>query len=173
MDDIILIDHDDCETGTADKLSVHYKGILHRAVSVYIFNNNGDLLLQQRALEKYHSGGLWSNTCCTHPFPGESNLSAANRRLMEEMGIKCSLSKLLKIYYNVSVGGKLKEHEISHVFYGISDAKPVLNNTEVMNYKYSSLQSLTSDIKLNNHCYSSWFNYCFPYVQNSIISQCK
>ena len=116
MGNIILIDHNDCETGIAEKLYTHKKIILHRAVSVYICNSDGKLLLQHRALGKYHSPGLWSNTSCTHPFLGESNLSAANRRLREEMGIECPLSKLLKIYYNVYVGGDLTEHEIAHIF---------------------------------------------------------
>ena len=171
MENVILIDHNDCETGIAEKLYTHKKGILHRAVSVYICNSDGKLLLQQRALGKYHSPGLWSNTSCTHPFPGESNLSAANRRLREEMGIECPLSKLLKIYYNVYVGGDLTEHEIAHIFYGVSDDEPVLNSLEAMSYKYVSLTELSSEIKFNNDDFSRWFVYCFPYIKNAFLNE--
>ncbi|EML8709668.1 isopentenyl-diphosphate Delta-isomerase [Escherichia coli] len=171
MGDVILIGHNDCETGIAEKLYTHKKCILHRAVYVYIYNSNGELFLQKKALGKYYSLVLWSNMSCTHPFPGESNLSAANRRLREEMGIECPLSKLLKIYYNVYVGGDLTEHEIAHIFYGVSDDEPVLNSLEAMSYKYVSLTELSSEIKFNNDAFSRWFIYCFPYIKNAFLNE--
>ncbi|EAT4157308.1 NUDIX domain-containing protein, partial [Salmonella enterica] len=138
MNEVILVDHDDNIKGNMEKILAHKTGMLHRAVSVYIINDKREMLLQQRAENKYHSGGLWSNACCTHPFPCENVMSAAKRRLMEEMGIDCNLLKLFPLYYNVDVGDGFCEHEIAHVFYGVCNDIPVLNPEEAVSFTYSS-----------------------------------
>ena len=115
-DSVILVDRDDRQIGTAMKLTVHRSGELHRAVSAFVFNSEGYLLLQQRASTKYHSGGLWSNTCCGHPRPGEAAIVAASRRLIEEMGLTCELTYVGSVYYKLAVSEQLIEHEIDHVF---------------------------------------------------------
>ncbi|ECL4818663.1 isopentenyl-diphosphate Delta-isomerase [Salmonella enterica] len=170
MDDVILIDRDDNATGTMDKILAHKKGMLHRAVSVYIINDNGEVLLQQRAAKKYHSGSLWSNTCCTHPLPGEDIMSAAGRRLMEEMGMKCNLLKLFPLYYNVDVGNGFREHEITHVFYGVSNDIPVLNPEEAASFSYVSPDNIVYEINRSPEKFTEWFKSCFPKIINHLVS---
>src|SRR3954468_18060458 len=130
-DDVILVDEYDNEIGTMPKMEAHLKGKLHRAFSVFIFNAEGDLLLQQRALDKYHSGGKWTNTCCSHPRPGEDTLTAANRRLREEMGMNAELSHAFSFTYQADLLDGLTENEFDHVYFGISDDAPVMNPEEV------------------------------------------
>src|SRR5690606_3613335 len=131
QDYVILVDENDNETGTMQKMEAHQKALLHRAISVFICNSNGEWLLQKRALQKYHSNGLWTNTSCSHPFPGESNLDAANRRLFEEMGIKAGLTEIFTFIYKEQLDNELTEHELDHVFFGISDVEPEINPDEV------------------------------------------
>ncbi|ECW0140541.1 isopentenyl-diphosphate Delta-isomerase [Salmonella enterica subsp. salamae] len=170
MDDVILIDRDDNVTGTMDKIFAHKKGMLHRAVSVYIINDNGEILLQQRTAKKYHSGGLWSNTCCTHPLPGEDVMSAAERRLMEEMGMECNLLKLFPLYYNVDVGNGFREHEITHVFYGVCNDIPVLNPEEAASFSYVSPDHIVYEINRTPEIFTEWFKFCFPEIINHFVS---
>src|SRR5215468_430433 len=116
MEQVILVNELDEEIGTMEKLSAHEQGVLHRAISVFIFNEKGEMLLQQRASRKYHSGGLWTNACCSHPHPGEATHAAALRRLKEEMGFETSLKKAFDFVYKTSFDNGLTEHEFDHVF---------------------------------------------------------
>src|SRR4051812_29121136 len=122
---VILVDDNDREVGVMEKMEAHRRGLLHRAFSIFIFNSRGELLLQKRALSKYHSGGLWTNTCCGHPMPGENIETAANRRLNEEMGINCVLNNIFQFHYNVLLDHAMTENEIDHVLFGICENNPV------------------------------------------------
>ncbi|GGE64744.1 isopentenyl-diphosphate delta-isomerase [Pedobacter psychrotolerans] len=163
-DQVILVDVNDFPVGYMEKLEAHQKGILHRAFSIFIFNSKDELLLQQRAINKYHSGGLWTNTCCSHPKPGENNLEAANRRLMEEMGMKTDLSYAFNFTYRAAFDNGLIEHEFDHVFFGKSDLLPILNREEVENFKYLSLPSLKEELQRNPDDYTPWLRICLDKV---------
>lgn len=154
---VILVDKNDVPIGLMEKLEAHQKGELHRAFSIFVFNSKGELLLQQRALHKYHSGGLWTNTCCSHPFPNETNEQAAHRRLMEEMGFDCELHKKFDFIYKAKLNNELTEHEFDHVFVGIYDKAPLVNADEVANWKYIKPEQLLEDIKKNPENYTYWF----------------
>lgn len=154
---VILVDPTDKETGVMEKMEAHRRALLHRAISVFIFNTKGEWLLQRRALDKYHSGGLWTNTCCSHPYPGETNLDASNRRLAEEMGMEARLKKLFSFIYKEKLDHDLTEHELDHVFYGISDEVPKINTGEVMDWKYVNYFNLYRDIQSNPENYTVWF----------------
>lgn len=154
---VILVDEQDNELGVMEKLEAHRIPTLHRAISVFIVNTKGEWLLQQRALGKYHSNGLWTNTCCSHPRPGESNLEAARRRLQEEMGMEAELSELFHFMYREVLDNDLTEYELDHVFVGISDQVPKINADEVHNYKYVAYEDLKEDIKNNPWNYTVWF----------------
>ncbi len=158
---VILVDEHDQQIGTMEKLEAHLTGNLHRAFSVFIFNSNKELLLQQRALHKYHSAGLWANTCCSHPKPGEETIDAANRRLQEEMGMKCSLSYGFSFTYKEEFSNQLTEHEFDHVYFGTTDELPLPNPDEVANFKYCSLEALEEDLQKNPDQYSAWLKICF------------
>jgi len=170
---ITLVDENDTQWGKIEKIQAHEKGLLHRAFSIFIFNSKGELLLQQRSPNKYHSGNLWTNTCCSHPSFGESLASAANRRLMEEMGFDCSLTYGFNFIYKASFDNGLIEHEFDHVFFGKSDELPIPNANEVKDWKYMSLSELTIDIDRNPDRYTAWLKICFPkvlaYVQQDDI----
>jgi isopentenyl-diphosphate Delta-isomerase len=170
-DQVILVDVNDNQIGTMEKMEAHRKAKLHRAISLFIFNSKGEWLLQQRALDKYHSKGLWSNTCCSHPFPGELNIDAANRRLTEEMGMKSHLSELFSFTYKEMVENDLTEHEFDHVIYGISDKIPNINTSEVMDWKYMSYYKLYKDIQINPNHYTIWFRKIFERVHQYISKQ--
>ncbi|WP_029285268.1 isopentenyl-diphosphate Delta-isomerase [Pedobacter sp. R20-19] len=161
---IILVDVNDFPVGYMEKLEAHQKGVLHRAFSVFIFNSKNELLLQQRAKNKYHSGGLWTNTCCSHPRPGENNLEAANRRLMEEMGMKADLSYAFNFTYEAEFNNGLIEHELDHVFFGKSDLIPVLNREEVEDFKYLSLSLLKEELQYKPDEYTPWLKICLEKV---------
>lgn len=164
---VILVDIDDNVLGTMEKMDAHVLGKLHRAFSVFIFNTSGELLLQQRALTKYHSGGKWTNTCCSHPRLGEETLDAANRRLLEEMGMKCDLQYAFNFTYKAELLDGIEEHEYDHVYFGISDELPVPDPEEVSAYKYLSMDVLSKDIKQNPNEYTEWLKICFKQVQES------
>jgi len=154
---VVLVDTSDSEVGTMEKLAAHQQGLLHRAISVFIFNSNGELLLQRRAFGKYHSEGLWTNTCCSHPYPEESSLDAANRRLLEEMGMTCDLSFAFKFTYHAELENNLIEHELDHVFIGYSDATPHLNTDEANAFRWASMDTLVQEIHQTPSRFTEWF----------------
>lgn len=161
---MILVDQQDHQIGTMEKMEAHLKGALHRAFSVFIFNSKGELLLQQRALDKYHSAGKWTNTCCSHPRPGELTEDAAHRRLMEEMGMKCKLQYGFSFLYEASFSNDLIEHEYDHVFFGRSDELPEINPSEVAAFKYITLDNLSAELKRSPDQYTEWLKICFDRV---------
>lgn len=169
---VILVDRNDSQTGVAGKMEAHRKGLLHRAVSVFIVNSKGEWILQRRAFDKYHSNGLWTNTCCTHPVPGESNIDSARRRLKEEMGIECELTELFTFTYKEKLENELTEHELDHVFYGISDTDPVINTSEVEEWEAVKFNDLQKDILKNPSNYTYWFKKIYEKV-DSYISKLK
>lgn len=161
IENVILVDEHDNEQGLMEKMEAHRKGLLHRAFSVFILNDKGELLLQRRALSKYHSGGLWTNTCCSHPRDGESNEEAAHRRLMEEMGFDCEVEKMLDFVYRAELDQGLTEHEFDHVFIGSYNDEPNINPEEVDSWKWMSLDDVESDINANPHNYTEWFKIIY------------
>jgi len=163
---VILVDKNDNQVGLMPKLEAHEKGVLHRAFSIFIFNSKYELLLQKRASSKYHSGGLWTNTCCSHPREGEDILDAANRRLDEEMGIKTSLRKVYDFIYKAELDNQLTEHEFDHVFYGVFDKDPILNKDEAEDFKWVDMETLNNDIIKNEDNYTVWFKIAFEYFYN-------
>tara|TARA_B100001027_G_scaffold199674_1_gene158539 strand:+ start:8195 stop:8713 length:519 start_codon:yes stop_codon:yes gene_type:complete len=163
---VILVDKNDNQVGLMPKLEAHEKGFLHRAFSVFIFNNKYQLLLQKRASSKYHSGGLWTNTCCSHPREDEDTLDAANRRLNEEMGIKTSLRKVYDFIYEAKLDNNLIEHEFDHVFYGLYDEDPIINKDEVDDFKWIDMETLNDSIINNGDNYTVWFKIAFEYFYN-------
>jgi isopentenyl-diphosphate Delta-isomerase len=161
---VILVDEQDQALGLMEKMEAHEKGVLHRAFSVFVFNDKGELMLQQRALEKYHSGGLWTNTCCSHPRDGESAEEAAHRRLQEEMGFDCALEKKFHFIYKRELDKGLTEHELDHVFFGTYNDAPNINPEEVASYKWVNMTALKTDLQVNPHLYTEWFKICFDEV---------
>ena len=167
-EEVILVDENDVALGFMEKMEAHEKGILHRAFSVFIINANNELLLQQRAISKYHSGGLWTNTCCSHPRKGESNLDAAHRRLVEEMGFDCELSKLLDFVYRAELDKGLTEHEFDHVFIGTWEGIPNINHDEVESFAWVDVDFLESDIKDHPKKYTEWFKIIYQKFLNHV-----
>lgn len=155
--EVILVDEGDNPIGVLEKIEAHRLGKLHRAFSILIFNSKKELLIQKRAEAKHHSGGLWSNTCCSHPKPQESLEVTARRRLKEEMGIECSLQEIYKFIYKTEFDNGLMEHEYDHVLIGESNDIPVINPEEVEAWKWVEAQSLTKDMKDNPGDYTYWF----------------
>lgn len=155
---VILVDEHDNEIGIEEKLKAHQDGKLHRAFSIFTFNSKGELLLQKRATHKYHTGGLWTNTCCSHPRQGEDIIAAAHRRLEEEMGFDCPLEKAFSFIYKVRFEkDNLFEHEFDHVFIGYSDDVPQPNPEEVEAYAWVNLEQLAKDIQQHPENYTYWF----------------
>ena len=157
MTEVILVDTDDNAIGTMEKMEAHEKGLLHRAFSVLIFNSKGELLIQKRASTKYHSGSLWTNTCCSHPAPNESIEQAAKRRLYEEMGIDAEPAFKYKFIYKTDLDQNLVEHEVDHVLTALFDGEPMVNENEVADWKYIDLKELKKDALVNPHLYTEWF----------------
>ena len=166
MENVILVDEKDNQVGLMPKLEAHQKGLLHRAFSVFIFNSDYKLLLQKRASSKYHSGGLWTNTCCSHPRDGEDIIDAANRRLNEEMGIKTILRKVFDFIYTAELDNNLIENEFDHVFYGVYDIDPIINKDEAEDFKWVDMETLKNDIENNKDQYTVWFKIAFDYFYN-------
>lgn len=172
MSKIILVNKKDQEIGSDDKLKVHKLGLLHRSFSIFVFNSKGELLIQKRAKNKYHSGDLWSNTCCSHQNLNESLNKAIHRRLVEEMGIDCKLKERFSFLYNVKLNNNLVENEFDHVFVGVCDKKPKLNAKEVSKFKYISIKELKKDIKANPNNYTEWFKIIIEkYLMNLKINK--
>jgi len=161
MEQVVLVDEQDHPIGLMEKQAAHVTPHLHRAFSVFIFNSKGKLLLQQRALSKYHSPGLWTNTCCSHPRDGETLEEATLRRLREEMGMTCEMHEVYTFIYKAPVGQGLTEHEFDHVWIGRSDDTPQINREEVESWKYMSLSDLKEDIQLHPELYTEWFKITF------------
>ena len=165
---VVLVDVNDEPVGAMGKMEAHIKGVLHRAFSVFIFNEKGELMLQQRALSKYHTPGLWTNTCCSHPRKGEMTLDAAHRRMEEEMGFDCDFDEAFAFTYKADVGQGLIEHELDHVFIGHSDKTPKINPEEVNDWKYMKMDEIRADIEVNPSSYTVWFKIAFDEVMEHI-----
>lgn len=158
---VILVNEDDEQIGLMPKLEAHQKAVLHRAFSVFIFNNQNELMLQQRALTKYHSPGLWTNTCCSHQRDGETNIQAGKRRLQEEMGFVTDIKDTISFIYKAPFDNGLTEHEFDHILVGYFNNEPIINTDEVSSWKWMSLEMVKADIKNNPHLYTEWFKIIF------------
>jgi isopentenyl-diphosphate delta-isomerase len=158
IENVILVDSQDQVLGLMEKMEAHKKALLHRAFSVFIFNDKGEMMLQRRALDKYHSGGLWTNTCCSHPRAGESLEDAGRRRLMEEMGFEVPLIYGFHFIYHAPLEHGLTEHELDHVLFGHYNGEPQINTEEVYDWQYMSLEELRNDMDTNPQNYTAWFN---------------
>ncbi len=157
VEEVILVDENDNEIGLMEKMEAHEKALLHRAFSVFVFNKKGELLLQQRALHKYHSGGLWTNTCCSHPRKGEEVIQSAHRRLMEEMGFDCELELKHKFIYKAPFTNGLTEHELDYIFTGEFETSPNPNAEEVASYRWISMDDLQKEIIEQPENFTVWF----------------
>ena len=166
---VILIDDNDNETGYCDKLEAHQKNLKHRALSVFIFNSKKEFLLQKRAENKYHSPGLWTNTCCGHPRPGERTLQGAQRRLKEEMGMDCNLEKVFDFSYQADFKNGLFENEFDHVYFGFSDALPVINKEEASDWKFLEYEILKKETGQYPEKYTAWFKICLEIIESRNI----
>jgi isopentenyl-diphosphate Delta-isomerase len=162
---VILVNERDESTGVAGKMEAHRKGLLHRAFSVFIFNSKGDMLLQRRALNKYHSGGLWTNACCSHPHPGETTQAAASRRLKEELGFETGLEKIFDFVYRAEFENGLTEHEFDHVFVGEYGDEIAFSRDEVMDYCYKSIREIQQSLQSDPATYTEWFRLAFPKIE--------
>jgi isopentenyl-diphosphate delta-isomerase len=167
---VILVDQEDNVIGTMPKIEAHKKAVLHRAFSVFILNKKGELMLQKRALNKYHSPALWTNTCCSHQREGEGNLQAGKRRLKEEMGFTTPLEELFSFIYKVPFDNGLTEHEFDHVMLGYYDGLPKINFEEVASWKWISLENVKRHMKKNPEHYTVWFKIIYERFYNYIKS---
>jgi len=166
---VVLVDKNNRKIGVAEKIKAHQEGILHRAFSIFVFNPKGELLIQQRAKTKYHSGGLWSNTVCSHPRPGETYQQAIHRRLIEEMGFDCKLKKSFCFIYKTDFQNHLIENEYDCVFIGEYTEEPKPNKEEIMDYKWVTTKELVQDIKANPDNYSVWLKIALEKLKNISI----
>lgn len=158
---VILVDENDNKIGLMPKMEAHEKALLHRAFSIFIFNDNNELMLQQRAANKYHSPELWTNTCCSHQRNGETNLQAGKRRLQEEMGFVTDLEETTSFIYKVPFDNGLTEHEYDHVMIGYFNDEPKINTDEVADWKWITLTDVKLDITENPQLYTAWFKIIF------------
>jgi len=168
MEQVILVNEQDEQVGVMEKMQAHREGKLHRAFSVFIFNNKKEMLLQQRALNKYHSGGLWTNACCSHPKPNESTEAAAKRRLKEELGFETTLEKIFDFTYKADFENGLTEYEFDHVFSGVYNGQINLNTAEVKDFCYRSIDEIQSALQSHPQKFTEWFKIAFPLVQKSL-----
>lgn len=157
---VVLVDENDRDLGHMEKIAAHREGMLHRAFSVFIFNSRGELLLQQRAQGKYHSAGLWSNTCCGHPRPGEATQQAAERRLKEEMGTTVQLHPALRFVYRADLDSGLVEHELDHVLVGRCDDDPDPDASEAMDWRWVGRSDLEKEVRAHPALFTAWFHLC-------------
>jgi isopentenyl-diphosphate delta-isomerase len=158
---VILVNEKDEQIGLMPKMEAHEKAVLHRAFSVFIFNDKNELMLQQRALSKYHSPGLWTNTCCSHQRDGESNIEAGKRRLQEEMGFVADLKETTSFIYKAPFDNGLTEHEFDHILVGYYNEEPYMNSEEVASWKWKNLEDVKVDISLHPEVYTAWFKIIF------------
>ena len=165
---VILVNEKDQEIGLMPKLEAHQKAVLHRAFSVFIFNSENELMLQQRASDKYHSPNLWTNTCCSHQRSGESNIQAGTRRLYEEMGFTTPLTEITSFIYKAPFDNGLTEHELDHIMVGYYNEDPVINSHEVEDWKWMKIEDVKKDISLNPDLYTAWFKIIFKNFYNHL-----
>ncbi len=166
--DIVLVNEKDEPVGTMEKMEAHRRGLLHRAFSVFIFNNKGEMLLQQRAMDKYHSAGLWTNACCSHPKPGETAEQAAKRRLREELGFSVPVTKAFEFVYKADFDNGLTENEFDHVFTGTYDGPVQPDPEEVMAFQWLSPGSIREELKISPEKYTAWFIIAFPELEKHL-----
>lgn len=167
---VILVNKDDEQLGTMPKLEAHKKGVLHRAFSVFITNDKGELLLQQRAASKYHSPLLWANTCCSHQREGESNITAGKRRLQEEMGFVTELKDVFSFIYRAPFDNGLTEHELDHVLVGTYNENPIINSEEVESFKWMTLEAVKVDMVVHPEIYTEWFKIIFDEYYQRLVN---
>ena len=163
--DVILVNEHDEQTGTMEKMEAHQKAFLHRAFSIFVFNAKGEMLLHKRADKKYHSAGLWTNACCSHPRPGQDTLDAAKIRLQEEMGFSANLKKAFDFIYKAPFDNGLTEYEFDHVFTGVYGGEIAPNPDEVSDYCFKTIQEISSSIKSHPQKYTEWFKIAFPKME--------
>lgn len=166
-EEVILVDEHDEPCGVMEKMEAHEKGLLHRAFSVFIFNERGEMLIHQRAMGKYHSGGLWTNACCSHPRPGEDTEAAAHRRLMEEMRIDCELHRQFSFMYKAGLDNGMTEHEYDHVYFGHYNDFPDPDPKEVMAWKYISPEAMAAEIEQSPENYTQWFKIALQHIRSN------
>lgn len=170
---VILVNEQDEQVGVMEKIEAHEKALLHRAFSVFILNENNEVMLQQRASEKYHSPLLWTNTCCSHQRVGETNIEAGGRRLMEEMGFEVELSDVFSFIYKAPFDNGLTEHELDHVMIGYYDGEPTINLEEVESWKWMSIEGIKLDMEQHPAVYTEWFKIIFSKFYHFIEAQKK
>lgn len=158
---VILVNEKDEQIGLMPKMEAHEKAVLHRAFSVFVFNDKNELMLQQRAAHKYHSPLLWTNTCCSHQRNGETNIEAGKRRLQEEMGFVCEIEEVTSFIYKAPFDNGLTEHELDHILIGHYSSEPKINSDEVESYKWMPLDAVKKDIEENPSIYTEWFKIIF------------
>jgi len=168
---VILVDENDDMVGTMGKMEAHKQGLLHRAFSIFIFNSKGEMLLQQRAITKYHSGGLWTNACCSHPMPGEKTQDAAQRRLMEELGFETPIEKIFDFTYKAEFDNGLTEHEFDHVFAGEYEGELEINPDEVNDFVYKEVSAIKNEMQTEPQKFTAWFHIAFPKIEEWWISR--
>lgn len=168
IEEVILVDSNDSEIGLMEKMEAHEKGLLHRAFSVFLFNDSSELLLQKRASTKYHSPDLWTNTCCSHPRKGETIVEAGKRRLVEEMGITADLKSQFTFIYKAELDQGLTEHEYDHVLFGSFNSTPNINLDEVSEWKYVHPDLIQQELDSHPQLYTEWFKICFPRVLEAL-----
>lgn len=166
---VILVDENDQKIGLMPKMEAHEKGLLHRAFSVFVFNSKNELMLQQRALHKYHTPGLWANTCCSHQRDGESSIDAGKRRLSEEMGFTTDLKETTTFIYKAPFDNGLTEHELDHILIGKYEGEPSINPDEVADWKWMSLEEVKNDIQANPDIYTAWFKIIFDKFYQHLV----
>jgi len=168
-DQVILVNEKDEQVGTMDKMEAHLQAKLHRAFSIFIFDGQGQMLMQQRAEGKYHSGGLWTNACCSHPAPDEETAVAASRRLKEEMGFSTPILKIFHFTYRASFENGLVEHEFDHVFLGVYNGKIDPDPNEVQDYCYKSLDEIRNSMEEHPEKYTAWFHIAMPLLEQWLL----
>lgn len=169
--EVILVNENDEVIGSMEKIEAHQKAILHRAFSIFIFNEKGEMLLQQRASNKYHSPNLWTNTCCSHPMPGEITIDAAHRRLVEEMGFDSNLDFAFSFTYKAEFDNGLFEHEFDHVFIGKFNGTIDINSNEVKDFCFMTVQAIADSLQNHQHKYTAWFKIAFPILVEYLNSK--
>jgi len=170
---VVLVDEHDNPIGLMPKLEAHQKAVLHRAFSVFVLNDQNELMLQQRALHKYHSPGLWTNTCCSHQRSGESNIQAGTRRLQEEMGFTTQLTELTSFIYKAPFDNGLTEHELDHIMIGRYNDSPTINPDEVASWKWMPIEEVKLDVSAHPEHYTVWFVIIFERFYKDLFSICQ